>query len=332
MKILVETPTGLVRDTFFTPENVERIEALGEVIWNPSDQHLTPEEMRDMLVDVDVCFCCWGVPPFDSVVLEKANKLSIIAYVGGSVNHFATDEVYKRGIHVLTGNEEFARSVAEGNLGYIIAALRRLPQTVNQMAEEGWQHVYLRTESLLEQNVGIVGLGTISRHLISYLKPFKCNIKLFSNHTSDEEAAELGVEKVSLEEMFKTCKIISINSSRTPKNYHIISDELMSLLRPDCLIVNTSRGSLIDEEAMAKHLRAGHFRAILDVYEVEPLPVDSPLRGLENCILIPHRGGPTTDRRAAATRVVIDDVIALRDGRPAKYEVAQSRAATMTHL
>ena len=332
MKILVETPIGIIRDTFFTPENVQRIEALGEVVWNPSKEHMTPEEMRDALVDVDICFCCWGVPPFDSVVLEKANKLSIIAYVGGSVNHFATDEVYDRGIHVLTGNEEFARSVAEGNLGYIIAALRRLPQTVNQMTEEGWQHVYMRTESLLEQNVGIVGLGTISRHLISYLKPFHCNIKLFSNHTSDEEAAELGVEKVSLEEMFKTCKIISINSARTPKNYHIISDELMSLLRPDCLIVNTSRGSLIDEEAMARHLQAGHFRAILDVYEVEPLPMESPLRGLENCILIPHRGGPTTDRRAAATRVVIDDVIAILNGEKPKYEVAKARAATMTHL
>ena len=332
MRMYVETPTGIVRDTFFTPENVERMNALGEVIWNPYDRHLTPEEFRDALVDVDVCFCCWGVPPFDATVLEKANKLHTIAYVGGSVNHFATDLVYEKGIHVLTGNEEFARSVAEGNLGYIIAALRRLPQTVNQMAEEGWQHVYVRTESLLEQNVGIIGLGTISRYLISYLKPFKCNIKLFSNHTSDEEAAELGVEKVSLEEMFKTCKIISVNSSRTPKNFHMVSDELMSLLRPDCLIVNTSRGSLIDEEALARHLQAGHFRAILDVYEVEPLPTDSPLRGLENCILIPHRGGPTTDRRAAATRIVIDDVISILEGKPAKYEVGKARAAVMTHL
>ena len=332
MKMYVETPTGIIRDTFFTPENVERMNSLGEVIWNPYDRHLTPEEFRDALVDVDVCFCCWGVPPFDATVLEKANKLHTIAYVGGSVNYVSTEESYRRGIHCLSGNEEFARSVAEGNLGYIIAALRRLPQTVNQMVEEGWQREYMRTESLLEQNVGIIGLGSISRHLISYLKPFKCNIKLFSNHTSDEEAAELGVEKVSLEEMFKTCKIISVNSSRTPKNFHMVNDELMSLLRPDCLIVNTSRGSLIDEEALARHLRAGHFRAILDVYEVEPLPEDSPLRGLENCILLPHRGGPTTDRRAAATRIVIDDVISIINGGTAKYEVGQARAATMTHI
>lgn len=331
MKIYVETPTGIIRDTFFTPENIAMMNALGTVEWNPSSEHLTPEELRDALVDVDVCFCCWGVPPFDSVVLEKANKLKIIAYVGGSVNYVVTDESYNRGIHALSGNEEFARSVAEGTLGYIIAALRRLPQTVNEMAEHGWQRVYSRTDSLLEQTVGIVGLGAISRHLINYLKPFDVKIKLFSNHTSDEEAAALGVEKVSLEEMFKTCKIISVNSSRTPKNHHMINDELMSLLTPDCLIVNTSRGSLIDEAAMAKHLQKGHFRAILDVYEEEPLPMDSPLRGLENCILMPHRGGPTTDRRGAAARIVIEDVKNIMEGRPAKNEIAQARAATMTH-
>lgn len=331
MKMFVETPTGIIRDTFFTPENIERMNALGEVVWNPYDRHLTPEELRDALVDVDVCFCCWGVPPFDATVLEKANKMKVIAYVGGSVNYVSTDESYKRGIICLSGNEEFARSVAEGNLGYIIAAQRRLPQTVNEMAETGWQHVYRRTDSLLEKTVGIIGLGSISRYLISYLKPFDCKIKLFSNHTSEEEAAALGVQKASMEEIFKTCQIISVNSSRTPKNYHMVTDELMSLLTPDCLIVNTSRGSLIDEAAMAKHLKAGHFRAILDVYEEEPLPMNSELRGLENCILIPHRGGPTTDRRAAAARIVIEDVKNIMEGRPAKNAVSQSRAAVMTH-
>ena len=69
-----------------------------------------------------------------------------------------------------------------------------------------------------------------------------------------------------------------------------------------------------------------------DVYEEEPLPMNSDLRGLENCILVPHRGGPTTDRRAAAANIVIDDVIRILNGEPAKYEVSKSRAAVMTHL
>jgi len=331
MKIYVETPLGIVRDTFFTPENIALLNSLGTVVWNDSTEHLTRDALRDTLEDVDVLVCSWGIPKFDRALLAKANKLKMIAYVCGSVNHIVTDEVFGRGIHILSGNDEFARSVAEGTLCYILAALRRIPQTVQAFAEKGWPTVYTTTESLLEQNVGIVGLGAISRYLIGYLKPFGVKIRLYSNHTTDAEAAAMGIQKASLEEIFSTCKIISINSARSPKNYHLITDELMSLLKPDSLLVNTSRGDLIDESAMAEHLKQNHFRAILDVYEEEPLPMNSPLRGLENAILIPHRGGPTTDRRAAAARIVIEDIRHMLCGEPLKNEISRARAAVMTH-
>lgn len=331
MKIYVETPLGIVRDTFFTPENIALLNSLGTVVWNDTTEHLSRQVLRDTLEDVDIIVCSWGVPKFDKDLLAKANNLKMIAYVCGSVNHIVTDEVFDRGIHVLSGNDEFARSVAEGTLCYILAALRRIPQTVQAFTEKGWPTVYTTTESLLEQNVGIVGLGAISRYLIGYLKPFGVKIRLFSNHTTAEQAAAMGVQKASLEEIFSTCKIISINSARSPKNYHMITDELMGLLKPDSLLVNTSRGDLIDEPAMAEHLKRNHFRAILDVYEEEPLPMNSPLRGLENAILIPHRGGPTTDRRAAAARIVIEDIRHMLCGEPLQNEISRARAAVMTH-
>ena len=331
MKIYVETPAGIVRDTFFTPENVRLLESLGTVVWNNTGEHLPPQVLRDVLEDVDVIVGSWGIPQFDRYLLEKANKLKMIAYVCGSVSNFVTDEVFDRGIHVLSGNDEFARSVAEGILCYILSSLRRIPQTVQSFSENGWPTQYTVTESLMEQTVGIIGLGSITRYLIELLKPFHVKIKLFSRHTTAEEATALGLQKASLEEIFSSCKIISVNSARSPQNYHMISDELMGRLSPDCLLVNTSRGDLIDETSMARHLRKGHFRAILDVYETEPLPMDSPLRGLENAILIPHQGGPTTDRRAAAARVVIEDIRNMIVGAPLQNEITRTRAATMTH-
>lgn len=331
MNIFVETPIGYIRDTFLTPENIQLLETLGPVRWNESTEHLTSQSLRDALEDVDVIVCSWGVPKFDHYVLEKAKNLKMIAYVCGSVNNIVTDEVFNRGIHILSGNDEFARSVAEGIVCYVLAALRRIPQTVQSFAERGWPTEDTLTESLLEQNVGIVGLGAISRYLIPLLKPFDVRIKLFSNHTSTEEAAALGAEKASLEEIFSSCKIISINSARSPKNYHMINDKLMCLLSPNSLLVNTSRGDLIDEAAMAEHLKLNHFRAILDVYEEEPLSMSSPLRGLENAILIPHKGGPTIDRRAAAARIVIEDIQNMMEGKPLKNEISRSRAAMMTH-
>lgn len=331
MNILVAIPAGVVRDTFLTEENVKLLKSLGNVKWNDIGRNYTPEELAEELVDIDVCVGCWGVGRFDEQVLAKANRLKLIAYVAGSVNYIVSDEMYARGIKIVCGNEAFAESVAEGTLGYMIAALRGIPQVVRNFDENGWPKQYIFTGSLLDRTVGIIGLGSISRYLIGMLKPFRCKIKVFSNHTSDEEAAALGVQKASLEEIFSTCSIVSVHWARTPQNYHRINDELLSLLKPDSILVNTARGDIIDEEAMARHLQAGHFRAILDVYEKEPLPEDSPLRHLDNAILLPHRGGPTTDRRAFAARLTIDDIIRLQKGEPLQNEISATRAEQMTH-
>lgn len=331
MNIFVAIPEGIVRDTFLTEENVRFLESLGSVKWNDRGRNCTPEELCEELVDVDVCVGCWGVGRFDEKVLAKANRLKLIAYVAGSVNYIVSDEMYARGIKIVCGNDAFAESVAEGTLAYMMSALRRIPQTVRGFDEKGWPTEYTRTESMLDQTVGIVGLGAISRYLIGMLKPFRCKIKIFSNHTSDEEAAALGVRKASLEEIFSTCKIVTVHWARTPQNYHRINDGLLSLLKPDSILVNTARGDIIDEEALAKHLQAGRFRAVLDVYEREPLKDDSPLRHLDNAILMPHRGGPTTDRRAVAAKLALDDIARLQKGEPLQNEISPARAAQMTH-
>lgn len=331
MNIYVAIPAGIVRDTFLTEANVRYLESLGTVKWNDRGRNCTPEEMAEDLVDMDACVGCWGLCKFDEKLLAKANRLKLIAYVGGSVNYFVTDEMYARGIRVVCGNDAFAESVAEGTLAYMMSALRRIPQTVRYFDEKGWPTVYTRTESMLDQTVGIVGLGAISRYLIGMLKPFRAKIKIFSNHTTDEEAAALGVQKASLEEIFSTCKIVSIHWARTPQNYHRINDKLLSLLKPDSVLINTARGDIIDEEALGRHLQAGHFRAVLDVYEQEPLQEDSPLRHLENAILMPHRGGPTTDRRHYAALLALEDIERLQKGEALKNEISPERAAMMTH-
>ena len=239
--------------------------------------------------------------------------------------------MYARGIQVVCGNDAFAESVAEGTIGYMITALRKIPQTVQSFDENGWPKAYVYNGSLLDQTVGIIGLGAISRYLIGLLKPFRAKIKIFSNHTSDEEATALGVQKARLEEIFSTCKIVTVHWARTPQNYHRINDSLLSLLKPDSILINTARGDIIDEDAMARHLQAGHFQAVLDVYEKEPLPEDSPLRHLENAILMPHRGGPTTDRRHYAALLALEDIERLQKGEALQNEISPSRAAMMTH-
>lgn len=332
MKIFVALPANSTRDTFFTPENIAFLESLGEVTWNSLDRRLTPEELRDALVDMDVLVGGWGLGKLTGEVLAKANKLKLVAYVCGSVATIVSDEMYDKGIRIVSGNEAFAISVAEGTMAHILASQRRFYEYDCRAIPGGWKTNATATKSLLGKTVGIVGLGAIAKYLLTMLKPFHVKVKLYSNHTTAEKAAEMGVQKADLEEIFSTCDIVSVHSAKTDANHHLVNDDLLSLMKDDALLVNTARGDIIDEDALVRHVQSGHIRASLDVYQKEPLAADHPLRELGARInLQPHLGGPTMDYRYAAARLVLDDIARLQKGEELQNEIKPWRAQMMTH-
>lgn len=327
MKILVANPK---HDTFINEEIARRIETLGEITWNKEPRNLTREELRDALVDIDICICGWNVPQFDEFVLEKANKLKLIAYTGGSVYHVVTDTMYERGIRIVGGNEAFARSVAEGTIAYILSAQRRLRKYENHFRNDGWTPYPFYNEGLLEKTVGIVGYGAVSRHLVRMLKPFHVRVKVFSNHMTDQQASELGVEKATLEEIFSTCDIVSMHCSNSPANNDLVGERLLGMMKDGALFVNTSRGAVVDEEALGRELCSGRIRAALDVFKMEPPAADSLLRKSDNVLLIPHMAGPTVDQRPAAARFVVEDIERYLQNLPLENEITSSRSKVMT--
>ena len=263
-------------------------------------------------------------------MLEKADKLKVIAHTGGTVASLTEDEVYDKGIRVISGNDLYARSVAEGTICYILAALRRIPQYCDIMATDGWHPLDWYSEGLIGQKVGLIGFGAVARHTLKLLKAFDAEIYINADHVSEDEAKGCGAKKATMEQIFSECKVVSVHLARTPETYHLIDEKLLSLLKPDSLLVNTARGSIIDEDIMARMLKDGRFRAILDVYEKEPLPMSSPLRGLENVILIPHMAGPTVDRRPFITDALIDVLPDVLDGRESYLDISREAMHRMT--
>lgn len=309
MKILVTKPDGNMEfETFYTPEAKAALEELGQVIYNPHGRPYTDEELRDALADVDVVFTGWGQYNFSEEVLSKANKLKMIAHTGGSVAPVLSDAVIKRNLTVICGNKLYAESVAEGTLCYILAALRNIVRIVNETERDGWTSGYLPNKGLKHKTIGIVGFGMIAENLARILQAFDVKIKIYSGYLSKEKAAEYNAEIATLDEIFETCDIISVHSALNDKNYHLIGKKHFEKMKDGALIVNTARGAVMVEEELAEELKTGRINAILDVYEVEPLPKDSPLRGLPNAILVPHRGGPTTDVRAMVTMALCEDI------------------------
>lgn len=315
MKILVTKYPGTGEfETFFTDEARKTLESLGEVIYNPHGRPYTDEELRDALEGVDVVFTGWGAYNFSEEVLAKADKLKIIAHTGGSVAQVISEALKKRNVIILCGNRLFAESVAEGTLCYILAAQRNLVKTVNITAEEGWPETYMPNSGLKGKTIGLVGFGMIAENLARILQSFDVKLKIYSGYLSVEKAAQYNAELATLDEIFETCDIISVHSALNDKNYHLINKNHFAKMKDDALIVNTARGAVMVEEELAEELKKGRIRAILDVYEEEPLSMESPLRGLPNAILVPHRGGPTTDVRAMVTIALAGDVKKFMNG------------------
>lgn len=330
MEIFVTIPQGDVRDSFIPLEVKKRLTGMGNVRWHDGRENLTEEELAGQIKDAQVCLTGWGTARFTREVLKSAPCLQVIAHTGGTVAPVVDDAAYDRGIRVLSGNEIYAQSVAEGVIGYMLAALRRIPKYAHRMQNVGWSEPDWYTEGLLGQRVGLVGFGAVARYTATMLRAFDVELLIASEHMSEEEACRYGAQKSTLEEIFSSCKVVSLHMAATPKTYRQIGERLLRLLPDGALLINTARGSVVDEEALARALKEGRFQAVLDVFETEPLPMDSPLRGLSNAMLIPHMGGPTMDRRPVVTRSLLGAIARVLAGEPSRLEIGRQAASWMT--
>lgn len=329
LNILVTMPRGEIFDTFFGRERILELEALGTVEWNEGCEQFSQEELCERIAGKDICVTGWGSPLFDEKVLAHADRLKLIAHTGGSVKPIVTDAVYERGIRVVSGNRVFAESVAEGVIAYALAALRDIPYYSAQVKAGFWRPKF-ENRGLLDRSVGIVGYGMIAGYVVQMLEPFHSRIKVFSRHISEEELKRHNMQKAELDEIFSTCDIISIHCGMTAENYHLVTGDLLKKMKPGALLINTARGPIIEENALVKALQEQDIRAVLDVFDIEPLPVDHPLLSCDNAILMPHMAGPTVDRRIAVTHAVIRDIRNFLEGLPLECEITKSYAAKMS--
>ena len=330
MKIYITMPINDTSERFLTPRNRELLNSIGEVEQNPYDRPLTVEEVVELANDADVLITCWGTCLYHKADVLKMPNLKLIAHFAGSVAPVVAQDVYETDVKVISGNDVFAKSVAEGCLCYTLAALRRLEHFMSNMRQGGFKEDPHYNRGLFGKKLGIVGFGAIARYYLELVRWFDLEVLIYSSHLTDEEAAKYGGRTASLEEIFSQCDVISIHASNTPKTYHMITRELLERLKPDALLVNTARGAVIDEPAMFEMLLDGKFYAALDVYEVEPPAPDAPIRKCENVLLMPHMGGPTMDMRSVVAIEVIKDIARLGRGEQLQYEITAAAASRMT--
>lgn len=289
--IAVWMPTS-IGGRVLTANARNKLERLGRVMY-VSEETMTKSGSVKLLKEATAAITCWGSLPLDEELLEKAPVLGLIAHAAGSVKSICSKGVWNRGIRVTSAAAANAQSVAEHTLGMMIALLKRsfwLNECFHNRLP--YHEEYDRSVALYEITVGIVGAGHIGKYMIQLLKTFQVDILLYDPTITTEKAEQLGVRKaVTLEELMSESHVVSLHAPELPATRHMIHGGNLPLMRDNALLINTARGSLIDENALITELRRGRITAYLDVFQEEPLPAHSHLRELPNAILTPHNAG-----------------------------------------
>jgi len=290
-------------------------------------EQMTEAHMKELIRNADACITCWGTPPLSEEILALAPDLKILGHAAGSVKPVVTKALWERGITVTSANPVMAQDVAETTLALILASLKRLWEARDITRSGHWQDKvqYSKLKRLHGLKVGVISASTCGRYVIELLKVFDTRISVYDPLLTEEEAHRLGVRKVDLPTLMAESDVVTVHAPQLPSTYHMINRKMLSLMKDNSLFINTSRGSVVDEEALIEELRTGRFFACLDVTDPEPPAPDSPLRSLDNVLLTPHiAGGHTVNGRFEMGRFVIEQLYKfLASNEPLDYTVTE---------
>lgn len=271
-----------------------------QVTLNPYGRELKPAESIELMKEIDYLIA--GTEKLDREVLSRAANLKMISRCGAGMDNVDASYAKERGIAVKNTPAGPTHAVAELTLGLILDLLRSVTLSNNELKAGTWKK---RMGSLLYKKiVGIIGLGNIGKRLVELLAPFECRVVAADPCPDNRFASDRGVKIVGLEELLKTSDVITIHAPICTETHCLVNINTLSEINRNAVLVNTSRGKIIDEKALYECLAAGNLRAAaLDVYENEPYAGE--LRSLPNVVLTPHIGSYA---REARVRMETDSV------------------------
>ena len=278
---------------------------------------LTPDALQQELAAIDpaVVLACWKTPVLPQ---DLPPRLRYVCYLCGSVKRLVTRRHLEQGLLVTNWGGSISRIVAEWALFHVLSCLRRATHWALAMhLDGGWKDNGTETASLFGRKVGIHGFGQVARELVALLRPFGASISVHAPDVDEAAEAAYGIRRESsLEALFAGNDIVIELAPLIPATTGIVTESLLRLIRPGGVFVNVGRGAVVDEAALLRVAREGRIQIGLDVFANEPLPHNSPFRGLRNVSLTPHLAGPTTDRRRDAGEFALQNLRAYAADRP----------------
>lgn len=261
----------------------------------------------------------WGCPLLDEELLARMPLLRSVVYTAGTVKGFATDELFARGVQLSSGADTNALPVAEYTLGAILLAGKRVFELDAGYRRTGQYRPFVRPHRQWGNyglTVGLVSASRIGRRVIELLAPFDVNVLLYDPiHTVD------GVDNVAFDYLLEHSDVVSLHAPELPETHHMIDARALSLMSDGATLINTARGSLVDEAALLAELSARRLHAVIDVTEPDVLQPGSPWFDAPNLTLTPHIAGSQGNEMFRLGDSAVREVERIVAGLPLKHLV-----------
>jgi len=281
------------------------LSSVGEVVESPhrATRALTEDELVVAVQDVDVVIA--GTEPFSGRVIKAgaSDRLKIIARFGIGLDNVDLKAATECRVVVTYAPRASSTSVAEFAVGLILALLRRIPASDSAVKRGAWPMGEMRGNEVSGKTIGIIGLGTIGRRVADILGCMGARIIAYDPYVKNDERL------VTFETLLKSSDVVTIHSALSAGSRHLVGAKELSTMKKSAVLVNTSRGAIVDEGALAKALEGGQLAgAALDVLEVEPPRAPNLLANLPNVIITPHIAGNTVEATVRTGETLVGDL------------------------
>jgi len=292
---------------------LSKLERAAEIDLHTGETALPPAELRARVADKDALICLL-TDTVDRALVDAGPRLKVISNVAVGYNNIDIPYATSRGIVVTNTPDVLTESVADFTWALILAVTRRLAEgerVLRRGAWKGWALDFMLGTELRGKQLGLVGVGRIGRAVAARAPAFGMRVV----YSEVFETTVDGAEQMSFDRVLNTSDVVSLHVPLTPETRHLIDKRALARMKRSAFLINTARGPVVDEEALAwalqQHLIAG---AALDVFEQEPA-VHPDLLALENVLLVPHLASGTTETRTAMADLAAENALAVLSGR-----------------
>ena len=301
---------------------LDRLEALGRFAVHHGRPADTAQYV-ERIADAAGLLLGWGL---SNAVMRQSPRLEVVAFTGIGAGTFVDlDVAVKQGITVCNTPGYADNAVAEHALALLLAIARQVPRLDRKMRAGEWDQSTAGFE-LGGKTLGLVGLGGIGGRMAAFGRALDMRVVAWTRNPDAARARRHGVAFLPLDEVLGQSDVVSLHAAATPETEGLLDAAALDCMKPGAVLVNTARGSLVDEAALIARLRTGRIAAAaLDVYAREPLPAGHPYRDLDNVVLSPHMGYSTPEAIAAILDIAIDGLAGYFEGRPVNVVAAPAK-------